>query len=112
MSSFYGSDCKDPPKCTNGGFVNHKCECYCPRGYKGKTCETVISDGDCGGMLDVPPGKDVFVVSPGYPAPYPLGKICRWGVKRDKQKATQTDHRIHSSGLWPAELKPTGVMRN
>ncbi|XP_052706403.1 uncharacterized protein LOC128181882 isoform X2 [Crassostrea angulata] len=76
------ADCKDPPKCTNGGFVNHKCECYCPRGYKGKTCETVISDGDCGGMLDVPPGKDVFVVSPGYPAPYPLGKICRWGVKR------------------------------
>ncbi|XP_034328389.2 uncharacterized protein [Magallana gigas] len=75
------ADCKDPPKCTNGGFVNHKCECYCPRGYKGKTCETVISDGDCGGMLDVPPGKDVFVVSPGYPAPYPLGKICRWGVK-------------------------------
>lgn len=36
---------------------------------------------DCGGMVHVSPGKDVFVISPGYPAPYPLGKICRWGVK-------------------------------
>lgn len=35
---------------------------------------------DCGGMVDVPPGDDVFVISPGYPAPYSLGKICRWGV--------------------------------
>lgn len=32
-------------------------------------------------MVDVPPGEDVFVISPGYPASYPLGKICRWGVK-------------------------------
>uniref|UniRef100_K1Q971 Plasminogen n=1 Tax=Magallana gigas TaxID=29159 RepID=K1Q971_MAGGI len=73
--------CKDPPECINGGFINHDCVCYCPRGYTGKTCETVITDNDCGGMVDVPPGKDVFVISPGYPASYPLGKICRWGVK-------------------------------
>uniref|UniRef100_K1PS83 Metalloendopeptidase n=1 Tax=Magallana gigas TaxID=29159 RepID=K1PS83_MAGGI len=72
--------CKDPPACINGGFINHDCVCYCPRGYTGKTCETVITDNDCGGMVDVPPGDDVFVISPGYPAPYALGKICRWGV--------------------------------
>lgn len=36
---------------------------------------------DCGGMVEVPPGNDVFVISPGYPASYPPGKTCRWGVK-------------------------------
>ncbi|XP_048747647.2 uncharacterized protein LOC125659895 [Ostrea edulis] len=74
-------DCVNPPKCENGGFVNHKCVCYCPKGYDGARCENVISDDDCGGMVEVPLGKDVYVTSPGYPVSYPLGKICRWGVK-------------------------------
>ncbi|XP_052706401.1 uncharacterized protein LOC128181881 [Crassostrea angulata] len=73
--------CTDPPGCVNGGFVNHDCVCYCPRGYTGETCETVITDDGCGGMIEVPLGKDVFVTSPGYPVSYPLGKVCRWGVK-------------------------------
>lgn len=38
-------------------------------------------DTDCGGMIEVPLGKDVFVTSPGYPVSYPIGKVCRWGVK-------------------------------
>ncbi|XP_022321438.2 uncharacterized protein LOC111123420 isoform X1 [Crassostrea virginica] len=73
--------CVNPPKCTNGGFVNHDCVCYCPRGYKGETCEKVITDEGCGGMIDVPLGKDVYVTSPGYPVSYPIGRVCRWGVK-------------------------------
>lgn len=32
-------------------------------------------------MIEVPLGKDVFVTSPGYPVSYPIGKVCRWGVK-------------------------------
>lgn len=76
--------CQDPPVCVNGGFVNHECVCYCPQGYTGKTCETVITDSDCGGLVEVPPGNDVFVISPGYPASYPPGKTCRWGVKAPK----------------------------
>lgn len=76
--------CQDPPVCVNGGFVYHECVCYCPQGYTGKTCETVITDSDCGGMVEVPPDNDVFVISPGYPASYPPGKTCRWGVKAPK----------------------------
>lgn len=38
--------CKNSPKCINKEFVNHNCVCYCPRGYTGKTCETVITDDD------------------------------------------------------------------
>ena len=41
---FLVEHCVNPPKCTNGGFVNHDCVCYCPRGYKGETCEKVITD--------------------------------------------------------------------
>jgi hypothetical protein len=27
--------------CKNEGFLNHKCECFCPDGVEGKLCEKV-----------------------------------------------------------------------
>ena len=32
------------PKCENSGIRNHKCECYCPAGFTGSLCETVVTD--------------------------------------------------------------------
>ena len=32
------------PKCKNSGVRNHKCECYCPTGFTGSSCETIVTD--------------------------------------------------------------------
>ncbi|XP_061190290.1 uncharacterized protein LOC133198173 [Saccostrea echinata] len=80
--------CTSPPVCENGGYVNFTCQCSCPKGFTGSTCQTVITDSDCGGFvylkendLVLEPNKDVSVTSPNYPGPTGQGKICRWAVK-------------------------------
>ena len=32
------------PKCQNSGVMNHNCDCYCPVGFTGSLCETVVTD--------------------------------------------------------------------
>ncbi|XP_062596234.1 blastula protease 10-like, partial [Saccostrea cucullata] len=80
--------CTSPPVCENGGYVNVTCKCTCPAGFTGITCQTVVTDTDCGGYvylkendLVLEPNKDVTVTSPNYPGPIGQGKICRWAVK-------------------------------
>ncbi|KAJ8297956.1 hypothetical protein KUTeg_024487 [Tegillarca granosa] len=36
--------CQNNLRCINGGFVNHKCECFCPEGLSGKYCELINCD--------------------------------------------------------------------
>ncbi|XP_061190204.1 uncharacterized protein LOC133198071 [Saccostrea echinata] len=80
--------CSPPPDCYNGGYINVTCGCNCPEGFTGATCDTVITDSDCGGFVylkenDVvlDQSKDVSVTSPNYPGPVGQGKICRWAIK-------------------------------
>lgn len=51
--------CINPPKCENGGFLNFKCECFCPRGLTGKTCESVENAEVCGGIVNLILGKEI-----------------------------------------------------
>ncbi|KAJ8297604.1 hypothetical protein KUTeg_024135 [Tegillarca granosa] len=68
---------KSEDTCKNRGFVDHKCNCYCPEGLKGDDCNTIASN-DCGGIIDLVPGKKVEITSPNYPNNYDVGKICYW----------------------------------
>ncbi|KAJ8299451.1 hypothetical protein KUTeg_023511 [Tegillarca granosa] len=73
--------CKNPPKCENGGYVNHVCKCSCPSGLTGERCESVITDNDCGGIVEIGIGDEKVITSPNYPENYPTGKRCKWLIK-------------------------------
>ncbi|KAK3087659.1 hypothetical protein FSP39_008844 [Pinctada imbricata] len=36
--------CSNPPNCLNGGFLNHRCQCYCPSGLTGNDCSQIQTD--------------------------------------------------------------------
>lgn len=36
--------CISPPVCQNGGYVNANCQCTCPEGFSGVSCDTVVTD--------------------------------------------------------------------
>ncbi|XP_052694034.1 uncharacterized protein LOC128172280 [Crassostrea angulata] len=79
--------CISPPVCKNGGYVNANCQCTCPEGFSGVSCDTVVTDPDCGGYVHLKENdlvlereKVAFITSPNYPGPIGLGKICRWAV--------------------------------
>lgn len=36
--------CTSPPVCQNGGYVNANCQCTCPEGFSGVSCETIVTD--------------------------------------------------------------------
>ncbi|KAK3088625.1 hypothetical protein FSP39_021462, partial [Pinctada imbricata] len=63
------------------GILNHRCECHCMRGFTGTNCETIITDSDCGGYVDLKfGGEEKYISTPNYPNKYPTGKVCRWVV--------------------------------
>ncbi|CAG2244650.1 unnamed protein product [Mytilus edulis] len=55
------------PKCENGGFVDHNCECFCPSA--------------CGGIVYVSESKVTEIRTPNWPSPYPVGTKCTWLIK-------------------------------
>ncbi|KAK3087884.1 hypothetical protein FSP39_012023 [Pinctada imbricata] len=71
---------KTAPACKYG-ILNHKCECYCMDGFVGVTCDTIETDSDCGGSIDLTHGEEKIITSPNYPEKYPTGKLCRWVVR-------------------------------
>nr|XP_022312335.1 uncharacterized protein LOC111117490 [Crassostrea virginica] len=79
--------CSSGLTCTNEGYMNVECKCECPLGFTGSTCETVVTDSDCGGYVHLQDSdpiferdRDVTVTSPNYPGQISVGKICRWAI--------------------------------
>ncbi|XP_048771441.2 uncharacterized protein LOC125677425 [Ostrea edulis] len=77
------SHCTAPPVCQNSGYVNINCQCTCPTGFTGDLCQTIVTDQDCGGYIDLEEYGvlEASVTSPNYPDQTGQGKICRWVVK-------------------------------
>ncbi|XP_063438022.1 uncharacterized protein LOC134719029 isoform X1 [Mytilus trossulus] len=69
------------PKCENGGFVDHNCECFCPSGLKGDNCQAVETSQVCGGIVYVSESKITEIRTPNWPSPYPVGTKCTWLIK-------------------------------
>ncbi|XP_071139530.1 protein SpAN-like isoform X2 [Mytilus edulis] len=69
------------PKCENGGFVDHNCECFCPSGLKGDNCQTVETSSACGGIVYVSKSKVTEIKTPNWPSSYPVGTKCTWLIK-------------------------------
>ncbi|VDI58582.1 Hypothetical predicted protein [Mytilus galloprovincialis] len=69
------------PKCENGGFVDHNCECFCPPSLKGDLCQTVETSSACGGIVYVSESKVTEIKTPNWPSPYPAGTKCTWLIK-------------------------------
>ena len=71
-------DCSCPPICLNGGYLSSGCECACPPGTSGATCETITGTyygATCGDQSISTAGT---VTSPSYPSLYPPGQHCVW----------------------------------
>ena len=85
------ASCTCPPVCHNGGYLSASCQCVCPPGTSGTTCDTIN-----GTYYGTPCGNQAIFVagtitSPGYPTTYPNGKHCIWIVTAPKGKKV----RIH-----------------
>ncbi|KAK3095928.1 hypothetical protein FSP39_020974 [Pinctada imbricata] len=71
--------CTSKPTCQNGGFVNHKCVCYCADGLTGSTCEQTTTSQVCGqGIIDLADGQTQTITSPSYPNSYGTNANCVW----------------------------------
>uniref|UniRef100_K1QU98 Metalloendopeptidase n=1 Tax=Magallana gigas TaxID=29159 RepID=K1QU98_MAGGI len=80
--------------CQNEGFRmqavdQSTCECQCPSGLKGATCEELDTDADCGRIINLSNGgfEEIKMTS------YTEGKVCTWLVKAESNsiiKATVT----------------------
>ncbi|XP_065925089.1 neurogenic locus notch homolog protein 1 isoform X2 [Magallana gigas] len=80
--------------CQNEGFRMQAvdkttCECQCPSGLKGTTCEELDTDADCGKIINLSNGgsEEIKMTS------YTQGKTCTWLVKGESDsiiKATVT----------------------
>nr|XP_034320305.1 blastula protease 10 [Crassostrea gigas] len=80
--------------CQNEGFRmqavdQSTCECQCPSGLKGATCEELDTDADCGRIINLSNGgfEEIKMTS------YTQGKVCTWLVKAESNsiiKATVT----------------------
>ncbi|XP_062602969.1 zinc metalloproteinase nas-36-like [Saccostrea cucullata] len=73
--------CQNPPNCRNGGFVGSQCDCVCPNGLTGATCEQVISDSGCGGVFNLQTGQQEIIESPNYPNAYSTDTVCLWLIR-------------------------------
>ncbi|XP_061178342.1 uncharacterized protein LOC133186981 [Saccostrea echinata] len=73
--------CQNLPDCQNEGFVAHTCQCLCPSELTGATCEQVITDTGCGGVINLSSGQSQFIESPGYPNAVSNDKECVWLVR-------------------------------
>ncbi|KAK3093613.1 hypothetical protein FSP39_018103 [Pinctada imbricata] len=69
------------PVCTNEGFLGHTCQCFCPPGLRGTTCQNVTTDSDCGGVITLSSGGSHVIESPNYPNNHTLDKVCVWLIK-------------------------------
>ncbi|XP_060069837.1 blastula protease 10-like [Ylistrum balloti] len=69
----------DTPRCQNGGFVNHHCECTCPEHLHGVDCSSVETNSGCGGIVDITSGPRT-IQSPNYPQNYSK-ELCTWLVQ-------------------------------
>lgn len=70
--------CGSAKTCQNDGFVNHRCSCMCPTGFRGAECEVQEPQPvECGGYVTT----ETNVTSPNYPDFYPADKKCIWWVK-------------------------------
>lgn len=75
--------CTSVPNCQNGGFVNFQCVCLCPDSLTGPLCETPVSTGNCGGVINIVGDETKYIESPNFSAGgnYPTGLDCTWLIK-------------------------------
>uniref|UniRef100_K1PWY8 Protein SpAN n=1 Tax=Magallana gigas TaxID=29159 RepID=K1PWY8_MAGGI len=71
--------CRTNFVCQNGGFIGPNCNCICPYGISGFTCDEVAkSTPNCGGTLR---GENGTILSPNYPNDYYSNTECHWLIE-------------------------------
>ncbi|XP_066962439.1 blastula protease 10-like [Macrobrachium rosenbergii] len=72
---------KDP--CENGGYTGSDCECVCPPGTAGKSCQNVQGDyyrnklPSCNQIIT----EDTVLLSPNHPSKIKAGTTCVYQIK-------------------------------
>ncbi|XP_022345727.2 blastula protease 10-like [Crassostrea virginica] len=71
--------CRTNFVCQNGGYIGPDCNCICPYGVSGFTCDEVKSSTpNCGGILR---GENGTILSPNYPNDYYSNAECHWLIE-------------------------------
>nr|XP_034328673.1 zinc metalloproteinase dpy-31-like isoform X2 [Crassostrea gigas] len=70
--------------CENGGFQTFKCNCMCPSGLSGPSCENLDSSNGCGEIITLNAGEQREITSPSWPNMYNLDMECVWLIKSKK----------------------------
>ncbi|XP_064639272.1 uncharacterized protein LOC135494889 [Lineus longissimus] len=75
--------------CDNGGYVDASCECICPRGLNGTTCQMVakknLLPSTCGNVTKATQTLKT-VLAPHFPDDYTTGENCFWLIKSTNTK--------------------------
>ncbi|XP_006821491.1 protein SpAN-like [Saccoglossus kowalevskii] len=80
MNELYrcSDNCTNRLECLYGGYMDRHCQCVCPNGFSGVTCNDVVSRSDCGEKLTSSSGT---ITSPNYPDDYDDNVQCSWFIQ-------------------------------
>ncbi|XP_062591796.1 blastula protease 10-like [Saccostrea cucullata] len=90
--------CRTNFVCQNGGFIGPNCNCICPYGVSGFTCDEVApSTPNCGGTFRKENGT---ILSPNYPNDYYSNAECHWLIEGPFEFLKLTIRDFHSESEY------------